>query len=147
MKLKLLLRLTGMLSAALVAGAISAAPAQATLGAAQPIDIQLRGYSSTGVETLVGRMVGSIRFDDGNTLYRIDATMYRQSSYVDTKLRIEVNGSPHQYFYESGTIAADFPYPGVVQNVRLVFEGLYYDGATNRVKTITRSAFYDNPYN
>ncbi|MFI9815987.1 hypothetical protein [Saccharothrix variisporea] len=147
MKSTFLLRLAGLLGAALVAGAVTAAPAQATLGPAQPIDIQLRGYSSTGIETQVGRMVGTIRFDDGNTLYRIDATMYRQSSYVDTKLRIEVNGATHQNFYQSGTISADFPYPGVVQNVRLVFEGLYYDGATNRVKTITRSAFYDNPYN
>lgn len=147
MKMKLLLRLAGFVGAALVAGVVTAAPAQATLDAGQPVDIQLRGYSSTGIETQVGRMVGTIRFDDGNSLYRLDVTMYRQSSYVDTKLRVEVNGVTHQNFYQSGTIAADFPYPGVVQNVRLVFEGLYYDGSTNRVKTITRSAFYDNPFN
>ncbi|MEU7530382.1 hypothetical protein AB0A74_31960 [Saccharothrix sp. NPDC042600] len=143
----MLLRLAGALCAALFAATATATPAQAALGPAQPVDIQLRGYSSSGHVTQVGHLGGTIRFDDGNALYRLDVTMSRQSSYVDTKLRVDVNGAPHHYFYESGTLNADFPYPGTVQNVRLVFEGLYFDGATNTAKTVTRSAFYDNPYN
>ncbi|WP_309114260.1 hypothetical protein [Saccharothrix sp.] len=147
MKARTLLRLAGTVAAALVATTVATAPAQAALGPAQPVEIQLRGYSSSGYETKVGHLSGTIRFDDGNALYRLDVTMNRQSSYVDTKLRIDVNGAPHQHFYQSGTINADFPYGGTVQNVRLVFEGLYFDGATNTAKPITRSAFYDNPFN
>jgi hypothetical protein len=144
---KLLLRLAAIIGAAVLGTTMAAAPAQAALGPAQPVDIQLRGYSSAGYETQVGHLSGSIRFDTGNTLFRLDVTMNRQSSYVDTKLRIDVNGATHQSIYQSGSLNADFPYGGTVQNVRLVFEGLFFDGATNTAKTVTRSAFYDNPYN
>jgi hypothetical protein len=147
MKSKILLRMAGMLGAVLFGLTVVAAPAQATLGSAQPVDIQLRGYSSTGYETKVGHLYGTIRFDDGNSLYRLDVMMERQSSYVDTTLRIDVNGAPHQAIYQSGTLNADFPYSGTVQNVRLTFQGLYFDGATNRAKTVSRPAFYDNPFN
>ncbi|MFE2754383.1 hypothetical protein ACFXGA_20530 [Actinosynnema sp. NPDC059335] len=144
---KVLLRLAGVLGAALLSVTVAAVPAQATLDSGQPVSIQLRGYSSTGAETLVGRMTGTIRFDSGNSLFRVDATVERQSSYVDSKVYIEVNGSSYDAVYQSGAIARDFPYGGTVQNVRLTLEGLYYDGATNTVKTVKRSAFYDNPFN
>ncbi|MDQ2583907.1 hypothetical protein [Saccharothrix yanglingensis] len=144
---KVLLRLAGVLGAALLSATVAAVPAQAALDAGQPVDIQLRGYSSTGAETQVGRMTGTVRFDNGNSLFRLDVTVERQSSYVDSKVRIDVNGSSHEHVYQSGVIARDFPYGGTVHNVQLTLEGLYYDGATNRTKTVTRSAFYDNPFN
>ncbi|MFT7841803.1 hypothetical protein Q5530_37180 [Saccharothrix sp. BKS2] len=147
MRSSTLLRLGGVVGAALFCAAVTTAPAQAALGPAQPVDIQLRGYSSTGAETQVGRLTGTIRFDDGNSLYRLDVTMNRQSSYVDTKLQIDVNGTAHQAIYQSGSLYQDFPYPGTVQNVRLTYEGVYFDGATNTAKIVKRSAFYDNPFN
>lgn len=144
---KVLLRLSGVLAALLLSAAVAAVPAHAALDSGQPVNIQLRGYSSTGAETQVGRMVGTVRFDSGNSLFRLDATVERQSSYVDSKVRIDVNGTAYEYIYQSGAIARDFPYGGTVYNVQLTLEGLYYDGATNTVKTVKRSAFYDNPFN
>ncbi|MEU4745261.1 hypothetical protein AB0G02_33025 [Actinosynnema sp. NPDC023658] len=146
--------------AAFLGASLAATPAQAAYGAPQPVDIQLTGYSSSGYATKVGRLVGSVRFDDGNSLYRLDLTLCRQSSYVSTKLTVTVNGAAHQWYSRedgyrpeacggghglSGVVNVDVPYGGVVQNVGLVYEGLLFDGST--AKPVVRSAFYDNPFN
>ncbi len=144
---KVLLRSAGVLGAALLCATVAAVPAQAVLGSGQPVNVQLHGYSSTGTQTQVGRMTGSIRFDSGNSLFRLDVTVERQSSYVDSKVRIDVNGSTHEHVYQSGVIARDFPYGGTVHNVQLTLEGLYYDSETNTTKTVKRTASYDNPFN
>ncbi|WP_141975515.1 hypothetical protein [Saccharothrix saharensis] len=145
--------------AVLLGASLAAAPAQAAYGPAQPVDIQLRGYSG-GYTTLVGRLVGSVRFDDGNSLYRLDLTLCRQSSYTSTKLTVTVNGAAHQWYSRedgyrpaacggghglSGVVNVDVPYAGVVQNVGLVYEGLHFSGST--ATPVSRSAFYDNPFN
>jgi hypothetical protein len=137
----------------------TATPAQAAYGPAQPVDIQLRGYSG-GYTTLVGRLVGSVRFDDGNSLYRLDLTLCRQSSYTSTKLTVNVNGAFHQWYSRedgyrpeacggghglSGVVNVDLPYAGVVQNIGLVYEGLHFSGST--ATPVSRGAFYDNPFN
>ncbi|MFE9749560.1 hypothetical protein ACFYOT_32000 [Saccharothrix saharensis] len=145
---------------AVVLGAsLAATPAQAAYGPAQPVDIQLRGYSGS-YTTLVGRLVGSVRFDDGNSLYRLDLTLCRQSSYTSTKLLVTVNGAAHQWYSRedgyrpeacggghglSGVVNVDVPYAGVVQNIGLVYEGLHFSGST--ATPVSRSAFYDNPFN
>lgn len=144
---------------AFLGASLAAAPAQAAYGPAQPVDIQLRGYSG-GYTTLVGRLVGSVRFDDGNSLYRLDLTLCRQSSYTSTKLTVTVNGAAHQWYSRedgyrpeacggghglSGVVTADVPYAGVVQNIGLVYEGLHFSGST--ATPVSRGASYDNPFN
>ncbi len=146
--------------AAFLGASLTATPAQAAYGPAQPVDIQLRGYSSSGYTTLVGRLVGSVRFDDGNSLYRLDLTLCRQSSYTSTRLTVNVNGASHQWYLRedgyrpdacggghglSGVVNVDVPYAGVVQNIGLVYEGLHFSGST--ATPVSRSAFYDNPFN
>ncbi|MEV8435744.1 hypothetical protein AB0425_00085 [Actinosynnema sp. NPDC051121] len=149
------------LTLAVFLGASStAAPAQAAYGPTQPVDIQLKGYSPNGYTTLVGRLVGTVRFDDGNSLYRLDLTLCRQSSYTITKLTVNVNGAFHQYYSRedgyrpeacggghglSGVVNVDVPYAGTVRNIGLVYEGLYFSGST--ATPVSRSAFYDNPFN
>lgn len=138
----------------------TATPAQATYGPAQPVDIQLRGYSPSGYQTLVGRLVGTVRFDDGNSLYRLDLTLCRQSSYTSTRLAVNVNGAQHRSYLRedgyrpdvcggghglSGVVSEDVPYEGVVRNIGLVYEGLHFSGST--ATPISRGAFYDNPFN
>ncbi|XVS67393.1 hypothetical protein ACQPYE_15435 [Actinosynnema sp. CA-299493] len=148
------------LTSAVVLGvSLTATPAQATYGPAQPVDIQLSG-SSGGYTTLVGRLVGSVRFDDGNSLYRLDLTLCRQSSYTSTKLTVNVNGAFHQWYSHhdgyrpavcggghgmSGVVNVDVPYAGVVQNIGLVYEGLHFSGST--ATPVFGGAFYDNPFN
>ena len=146
--------------AVLLGVSLAATPAQAAYGPAQPVDIQLTGYTSSGTATSVGRLVGSVRFDDSNSFYRLDLTLCRQSSYVGTKLTVNVNGAFHQWYSHedgyrpavcggghglSGVINADVPYSGVVQNVGLVYEGLFFTGST--AKPVARGAFYDSPFN
>lgn len=154
-----LTHLAGLTLAVLLGASLTATPAQAAYGPAHPVDIQLRGYSG-GYTTLVGRLVGSVRFDDGNSLYRLDLTLCRQSSYTSTKLTVNVNGAFHQWYSredgyrpevcggghgQSGVVNVDVPYAGVVRNIGLVYEGLHFSGST--ATPISRGAFYDNPFN
>lgn len=155
------------LAATALAGAVLAttlcvaAPASAAYGSPQPVDLQLRGYSSSGYEYLVGRLVGTVEFDDGNSGYRLSLTLCRQSSYTNPNVRIGVNGTPYQTFSPSdeqrrpgvcggghgmsGVIGGDFTYGGVVRNLSIGVEGILFDGST--AKTVSRGASYDNPFN
>jgi hypothetical protein len=145
--------------AVILGATLTAVPAQAAYGPAQPIYIQLQRTSS-GYTTQVGRLVGTLRFDDGNSLYRLDVTLCRQSSYVDTTLSISVNNTLHQRLSRrdeilrpdvcgghgiSGVINADFAYSGTIYNIGIGYEGLHFDGSTAR--SVGGSAFYDNPFN
>lgn len=151
--------LSALTLAAFLGASLTAAPAQATYGPAQPVDIQL-SRSSGGYTTQVGRLVGTVRFDDSNSLYRLDLTLCRQSSYTSTNLTVNVNGAFHQYYSRedgyrpeacggghglSGVINVDVPYSGVVQNIGLVYSGLHFSGST--ATPVSRGAFYDSPFN
>ncbi|MFI9007992.1 hypothetical protein ACIGNX_12245 [Actinosynnema sp. NPDC053489] len=159
-RLRRLTNLAALTLAAFLGAALAAAPAQAAYGPAQPVDIQLKGYSPSGYTTLVGRLVGTVRFDDGNSLYRLDLTLCRQSSYTSTKLTVNVNGAYHRYYSgedgyrpeacggghgQSLAVNADVPYAGVVRDLTLVYEGLHFSGTT--ATQVSRSASYDNPFN
>ncbi|WP_143532733.1 hypothetical protein [Saccharothrix sp. ALI-22-I] len=156
-------RLTGLFTitlAMLFTAALVAAPAHATYGPPQPVDLNLRGTSSTGLITPVGRLVGSVQFDDGNSYYRLDAIACRQSSYVEPTIKIDVNGALHQWFSSSdgirrpevcgghgmsGAVNVEFAYSGIIYNIKVTYEGLYFEGST--AKPISKSRTYDNPFN
>lgn len=152
-----LTHLFALTSAVVIGTSLAATPAQAAYGPAHPVDIQLRGYSPNGSATLVGRLVGTVRFDDGNSPYRLDLTLCRQSSYTSTKLN--VNGAYHQWYSSedgfrpevcgghglSGVVNVDLPYSGIVRNVELVYQGLYFSGST--ATPIGNSRILDNPFN
>jgi hypothetical protein len=146
--------------AVLLGATLTAVPAQAAYGPAQPIYIQLQRTSSSGYTTQVGRLIGTLRFDDGNSLYRLDVTLCRQSSYVDTILSIRVNNTLQQRFSQrdeilrpdvcgghgiSGVINADFAYSGPIYNIGIGYEGILFDGST--ATSVGGGAFYDNPFN
>jgi hypothetical protein len=139
---------------------LASVPAQATLGSPLPIDMQLVG-SWNGVIIPIGRVYGTLQFDDGNSLYRLDVTVCRQSSYVVPTLSIDVNddGSNDQRFSWGGPaprpdvcptgfswgIEDGFPYAGVILKIRVRIDGLFFDGQTATPKT--KSTLYDNPFN
>ena len=155
-----LARLLAVTAAMLFVTSLAAAPAHAALGPPQPVSMQLRAYTSTGVEYLVGRVVGTIQFDDANTAYNLSLTVCRQSSYVSPNVRVFVNGAYAGYFAGedgtprpsicpghgmSGVINGTFTTGGTVQNVSITITGLFFNGSTATEKS--KSAFYDNPFN
>src|SRR3954454_13091966 len=78
-----------------VAGALfvmARAPAHASLGPAQTVSIQLRGYNSYGTTFNAGLVYGTIQFDTNTTQYRLSVTICRQSSYTSPNVRITTNG-------------------------------------------------------
>lgn len=144
---------------AFFATTLASVPAQATLGSKLTIDMQLVG-SWNGVIVPVGRVKGTLQFDDGNSLYRLDVTVCRQSSFVVPTLSIDVNddGSYDQRFSEGGPPLEDicpgsmswgksegFPFAGVIRKIRVRIDGLFFDGRTATPKT--KSTLYDNPFN
>jgi hypothetical protein len=149
--------------AALFVGSLAPAPAHATYGPPQTVTIQLRSYDSYGNEYRVGRLVGTVQFDDGNSAYYLSLVMCRQSSYTNPHLRIHLNNGTvyHQFFSPSdntrrpvecdgghgmsGTVVGGFGYGGVISNLTISLEGIHFDMSTAR--TVSRSATYDNPYN
>ncbi|WP_117208948.1 hypothetical protein [Allorhizocola rhizosphaerae] len=146
--------------AALFVMSVAAAPAHATLGPAQSVDIQLRSYSDSGGEYLVGRVVGTIQFDSGNTQYRLAVTICRQSSYTSPNMRIYVNGTPGPvYAGEDGVrrphicgghglsnvVDGLFTYGGTIVGISVTIEGIHFDGSTAR--TVSKGRYYDNPFN
>jgi hypothetical protein len=145
--------------AAMCATLLAAAPAQATYGPGQPVDLQLHS-SSNGVQVLVGRVVGTVQFDDGNSQYWLSLTVCRQSSYTVPNVTIYVNGAVAQRFSPqddvrrpaicggfglSGVVDGGFSYNGVVQKLSVGIEGVHFDGSTARY--VSAGALYDNPYN
>src|SRR3954454_18503789 len=121
---------------------LAAAPARATLGAPQPVSLQVRGYMGS-TEILVGRAVGTIQLDDSNSAYQLSLILCRQSSYVAPTLRISVNGVQQQVFSgedgirrpsvcgdtygQSMAINGTYGYSGVVRNITIQLEGLFFD--------------------
>lgn len=152
-------RLTATLAAAAVAVTVAAAPAQAALGPAQTVDIQLTSYAG-GYQTQVGRVVGTIQFDDGRQAYNVTLTVCRQSSYTINNVRLFVNGALSQSFSVqdstlrpqacggghglSGVYAQTLTYGYAVQKVAIGVEGIHFDGSTAR--TVGSGAAYTNPY-
>ncbi|MFC6021761.1 hypothetical protein ACFP2T_37055 [Plantactinospora solaniradicis] len=148
------------LAATLLMTSLTAAPAHAAWGAPLTVDLQLRSYSN-GYEYRVGRVVGTVQFDDGNSHYLLSLVLCRQSSYTVPNVRIGVNGAPHQSFSNqddqrrpescggghgmSGTISGAYAYGGVIQNLTVGIEGIHFDGSTARY--VSNGAFYDNPFN
>ncbi|MFC0533379.1 hypothetical protein [Phytohabitans kaempferiae] len=153
--------LTTAFAATVLATTLAAAPAQAAWSSPYAVDLQLRSYTSTGAEFLVGRLVGTLQFDSGNSQYLLSLIMCRQSSYVNPNVRILINGVTHQWFSPSdntrrpescggghglsGVISGAYAYGGVIPSITVSFAGIHFDYST--AKDITRSAFYDNPYN
>jgi hypothetical protein len=147
--------------AALFVTSLAAAPAQATYGPPNPIDIQLRSQDSYGNVYLVGRVVGNLYFDDGSSAYHLSLTLCRQSSYTTPHLHVLVNGVEHRFFSGSDGVArpgvcgdrwgqslaieSGHSYAGVIQTLGFTIEGIHFDGSTAR--DIVRSRAYDNPYN
>jgi hypothetical protein len=147
--------------AALFVVSLTPAPAHATYGPAIPVDIQLRSYDSYGNEYRVGRVVGTVQFDDGNSAYYISLTVCRQSSYTSPNAQVLVNGVSQFYLSswdgvarpqvcgdawgQSGATTGGFSYGGVVRNLTVTIQGIHFDGS--QAKEIVRSRTYDNPYN
>jgi hypothetical protein len=135
-------------------------PAHATLGPTIPINIQLSRYYNGG-DYLVGKVVGTIQFDDGNTSYRLAVTVCRQSSYTSPNVRIFLNGvAGYIYSGEDGILRSAacggghgmsyvinglFTEGIVVRFVGISIEGIHFDGST--ATTVTGGAGWDNPYN
>jgi hypothetical protein len=143
---------------AVVLATLPAAPAQATLGPPQPVDIQLRSYSG-GYQTLVGRVVGTLQFDDGASAYHLSVVVCRQSSYTVPNVRITVNGVLDRSFAPqdgqprpeicgghglSGVFASTVAYPGRIERIAVGIEGIHFDGSTAR--PVGGGASYLNPY-
>lgn len=151
-----LTKFVAIMSAALFAVALAAAPAQATYGSPLPVDLQLTSSSGT---IQVGRIVGTLQFDNGNSHYWVSATICRQSSYTNPNVRVFVNGSLHQYLTGtygsrpqicgghgiSEAVNSGFAYAGTIYNITISIEGIHFDGST--ATTRTRSTTYDNPFN
>lgn len=149
-------------AAAAVATTLTAAPAQAAWSSAYPVNIQLTSYSSSGGVYQVGRVVGSLWFDSGNSAYQLSLIMCRQSSYTNPNVRISVNGSSHHSFSPSdgtrrpescggghgmsGVISGVYSYSGVVRNLTVTISGIHFD-FPNVAKDVVRSSTYDNPFN
>jgi hypothetical protein len=155
-------RLLGRFLAVAVAAGVSATflaapPAHATLGPPQPVDIQLRGTSGP-YQVLVGRVVGTLQFDDGASAYRLSLVMCRQSSYTAPNVRINVNGvlthtipQDNQYRSEicgghglSGAIEGTYSYAGRVEKISVGIQGVHFDGSTAR--QVSDGRLYLNPY-
>lgn len=140
--------------------AFAATPAHAAYGPPQTVYFQLQAQNSTtGVIYYVGRAAGTIRFDDGNSSYHLSLAICRQSSYSPPVLRVSVNGTPHQHLFGDtagplpecdnrigGVVNRSFTYNGVIQNVTLRFEGIFFE-SYDKVKTVIKSSTYDNPFN
>lgn len=153
-----LIRIVAIVSAALFAVGLAAAPAQATYGSPLPVDLQLNGNAPWG-PIQVGRVVGTLQFDDGNSHYWLSVTICRQSSYTNPNVRISVNGSLQQYLSGqygsqpqicggngiSQTVNSGFAYAGTIQNLTIAIDGIYFDGST--ATNLTKSRTYDNPFN
>jgi hypothetical protein len=142
-------RLTGVLVGVLAVFCVttlSAVPAQATLSAPIPFDFQLTG-SWNGTIILVGRASGLLQFDDSNTFFHLEATICRQSSYTAVTLYVYVNGGYYTQFSASDCTGVNnnFPYAGIIMNITLRFDGLFFNGQTAFPKS--KSGFYDNPFN
>ena len=154
-----LITLLALTFVALLTTSLAAVPAQATYGSPFAVSLQLRSYTSTGTEYQVGRLVGTVQFDDGNSAYYLSLIMCRQSSYTNPQVRVYVNGVYTLFFSPSdnirrpescngghglsGVIEGGFGYSGVIANLTISISGIHFDGSTAR--DVSRSAFYDNP--
>jgi hypothetical protein len=152
-----LARLLTIAAAGILAAFLAPPPAHATLGPPLPVDIQLIGTSGS-YQVPVGRVVGTIQFDDGASAYRLALVMCRQSSYTAPNVRINVNGvlqhtipQDGQYRSEicgghglSGAIDNVFSYAGRVQTISIGIQGLHFDGSTAR--PVGDGRLYLNPY-
>jgi len=152
-----LARLLAVVVAGAVATFLAPAPAHATLGPPQNVDIQLTSYSG-GYQVQVGRVVGTIQFDDGAYQYRLSLVACRQSSYTPVNVRINVNGvfqhdipQDGQYRPEicgghglSGAINGVYASSSRVQNISIGVQGVHFDGSTARY--VSNGAFYASPY-
>jgi len=158
---RLIRLLTTAFAATVLATTLVAAPAQAAWSSPYTVDIQLRSYTSTGTEFLVGRVVGTLQFDSGNSQYQLSLIMCRQSSYVNPNVRILINGATHQWFSPSdntrrpescagghgmsGVIGGVYTYGGIIPSLTVSLSGIHFDYPN--AKDVVRSSFYDNPYN
>jgi hypothetical protein len=155
-------RLTGLVVvplAAFFAMSLAAVPAQAAYGPPQQVFFQLRGQGSTGGTTLVGQLSGTLEFDDGNSRYRLLLVVCRQSGFVSPSLTVFVNGIKQPVIPEEGParpdvcgtesqswqLRAEPTFGGVIQDIRLRFRGVFFEGFT--AKDIVKEAQYDNPFN
>jgi hypothetical protein len=132
------------------------APAHATYGAQDAsVHLQLYGPSATPV----GSVDGTVEFDSGNTMFRYNLTMCRQSSYVAPWMYLYVNGAVYRQLADGwvyGTSAcgggpvavysAEVPYGAVVTSVIVNLHGSSFSYPAGYREHQT-SAFKDNPYN
>ena len=156
-----LARILTVAMAALFVASLAPAPAHAAYSSPVTVNIQLRSYDASYNLYLVGKVYGTIQFDDSNRRYRLSLVVCRQSSYVAPHVTVYVNGAYHHsgvnwdqvrrpeicddYWGNSGTINGDFTYSGVVRNVTIQIRGLHFDMYTAR--EVIREGTYDNPFN
>jgi hypothetical protein len=145
--------------AALAGTSVMATPAQAAWGPQQPLEIQLIS-NPNGSEYRVGKVTGSVRFDDGNSMYHLSIVICRQSSYTFPNVRVFANGQPQgTYSSEDGvarpSVCGDrwgmslgvnqvISYPGL-RSISVAIEGIHFDGST--AYYVYGGAFADNPFN
>jgi hypothetical protein len=104
-------------------------------------------------------LTGTLEFDDGNSRYRLNLVVCRQSSYVSPSLTVFVNGDKQLPLPEgpgggdvcgigtngSWVIKGEPTFNGVIQNIRLRFRGVKFEGST--ATDVVKEATYDNPFN
>lgn len=152
------LRVRGALAIALgaLAGiALAPAPAQATAyGAQLPVTLEVRGDGGVKLSGLYGWL----QFDDGNTKYRYEVYLCRESSYSSANAWVKANGVVRDSYsvnygnvnipqcrYPALLISKEDNVGGTVANVTFELEGVNFSG--NVATRIRRSTTYDNPFN
>lgn len=143
-----------------------AAPAQAAWGAQLPLTLQIMHYYPTGGSVQVGRVEGTVQFDDGGSALSYSLTFCRQSSYMLPYMTINVNSYvvggrkyatyitnvyPNYTGYSStapcysttGTASGAFTYADF-WNVEFLVYGSTFEGQSYVVESQDR--IYSNPY-
>jgi hypothetical protein len=141
---------------------LTARPAEATLGPAIPYTLQVRGQFQSGLIQELGRAVGTVQFDDGNSYYHLSFVLCRQSSYASPLLMVSVTGTGSggsQIFSGITTLRPDicgghgqayvfdggFAYNGIIRSLTFTLEGVFMNGSN--AERPRRTVTIDNPYN
>jgi hypothetical protein len=151
----------GVAVTALSVSMLAPVPAHATLGPPSTVNIQLTKPWPGGGTILVGRVTGTIQFDDGNTAFKLSVTVCRQSSYTSPNVRISVNGvSGGVWTGEdnvrrpqacggghglSFVIDGTFTRASVITRAGISIQGVFFDGST--ATSVSGGQGFDNPYN
>ncbi|HEX6682477.1 MAG TPA: hypothetical protein VF062_06755 [Candidatus Limnocylindrales bacterium] len=143
-----------------------AAPAQAAWAAELPLNIQVLYYYYPSGSAQLGRVDGTVQFDDGGSALRYNLTFCRQSSYSLPYMTINVNSyviggrkyatwitniyppyagysSSQPCYGQTGTVYGEFTYANF-SNVEFLLYGSTFVGST--FTTVSQDRIYYNPY-